>query len=150
MGDPGGERGDHPPPPELVLILKTYAECAGQGRSPPWNVQGGCLSIFRRADDVTRAMSKGGACECPRGYVLVNFLGRMTSHAGNVQGGVLVNAPPPPFRKFCIGACTWMGGFSYEVYAKVVSVTKASVIRQTGVCPPLRNYMPPRVLCKWI
>ena len=24
----------------------------------------GCFSIFRRADDVTRTMSKGGACEC--------------------------------------------------------------------------------------
>ena len=29
------------------------------------NVQGGGLSIFRRADYVTRAMSKGGGvCEC--------------------------------------------------------------------------------------
>ena len=30
-------------------------------------VGGGCFSIFRRADDVTRTMSKGGggACECP-------------------------------------------------------------------------------------
>ena len=29
---------------------------------PPWNV-----------DDVTRAMSKGGACECPRVGVFYNF-----------------------------------------------------------------------------
>ena len=29
---------------------------------PPWNV-----------DDVTRAMSKGGACECPRVGVFFNF-----------------------------------------------------------------------------
>ena len=35
---------------------------------------GGCFSIFRRADDVTRTMSKGGgACECPRVGVFLNF-----------------------------------------------------------------------------
>ena len=36
----------------------------------------GCFSIFlRRADDVMRAMSKGGgACECPRVGVFFNFL----------------------------------------------------------------------------
>ena len=38
-------------------------------------VGGGCFSIFRRADDVTRTMSKGGggACECPRVGVFFNF-----------------------------------------------------------------------------
>ena len=60
---------------------------------PPWNVddvtqamskgvvvlanvqEWGCFSIFRRADDVTRTMSKseGGACECPRVGVFFNF-----------------------------------------------------------------------------
>ena len=36
----------------------------------------GCLTIFWRADDVTRTMSKGGggACECPRVGVSYNFL----------------------------------------------------------------------------
>ena len=37
----------------------------------------GCFSIFRRADDVTQTMSKGGgvrACECPRVGVFFNFL----------------------------------------------------------------------------
>ena len=29
------------------------------------NAQGGCFSIFRRADDVTRTMSKGGASGVP-------------------------------------------------------------------------------------
>ena len=34
----------------------------------------GCFSIFRRVDDVTRTMSKGGgACECPRVGVFFNF-----------------------------------------------------------------------------
>ena len=41
-------------------------------RCMQWRIQGGdrgeggggCLAIFRRVDDVTRAMSKGGACEC--------------------------------------------------------------------------------------
>ena len=52
----------------------------GQRRSFFWAaamVGGGCFSIFRRADDVTRTMSKGGggACEIP------------------------------PFRKSCIRAC---------------------------------------------
>ena len=82
----GGGRGDHHPPLELVLILKTYAKCAWPGPIPPlWmlvNVQEWvCFSIFWRADDVTRTMSKGGgACECPRvGGVLQNFGGRLTS-----------------------------------------------------------------------
>ena len=45
----------------------------------------GYLSIFRRADDVTRAMSKGGACECPRGGLSISW-GRMTSR-GQCPGG---------------------------------------------------------------
>ena len=44
----GGDGSDHPPPPELVLILKTYAECAWNGLTGAdhtGNVQGGgaCL-----------------------------------------------------------------------------------------------------------
>ena len=43
------------------------------------------FSIFRRADDVTRTMSKGGgACECPRVGV---FGGRMTSRGQCPMGG---------------------------------------------------------------
>ena len=62
---------------------------------------GGCFSIFRRADDVTRTMSKGGcACECPR----------VGAFADNVQGGgapgvppIQVQTPPPP--------PTWLAGY---------------------------------------
>ena len=32
------------------------------------------FSIFWRADDVTRAIPRGGACECPRVGVFLNFL----------------------------------------------------------------------------
>ena len=32
------------------------------------------FSIFRGADDVTRTMSKGGACECPRVGGICHFL----------------------------------------------------------------------------
>ena len=93
---------DLPPPPPLNFpILKTYAKVCvtGTDHPPPlgmWmtshgqcprggvlvNVQNvqewGCFTIFRRADDVTRTMSKG----C-----------------------VLVNVFTPPFRKSCIRAC---------------------------------------------
>ena len=57
-----------------------------------------CQFFLRAADDAMQAMSKGvgGACECPRGWVvLVNVQG---------GGGVLVNAPP--FRTSCIRACS--------------------------------------------
>ena len=54
------------------------------------------FSIFRRADDVTRTMSKGGggACECPRVGVFVIFwraddVTRTMSKGRG--GGVLVN-----------------------------------------------------------
>ena len=55
----------------------------------------GCFSIFPRADDVTRTMSKGGgggACECPRVGVFFNFQffgGRMTSRGQCPMGGCL-------------------------------------------------------------
>ena len=78
-----------PPPPQLPIPKILFHPLAilfhplanlckvcmtGTDRSPPpldlecgWrhtgNVQeGGCFSIFRRADDVTRTMSKGGGC----------------------------------------------------------------------------------------
>ena len=45
----------------------------------------GCFSIFRRADDVTRTMSKGGgACECPR---VGAFFKLMTSRGQCPRGG---------------------------------------------------------------
>ena len=76
VADPGG--GDRDDPPLAIL------------NPPPWNVddvtralskgvvlvnvqEWGCFSIFRRADDVTRTMSKGG--------------------------GVLVNVSPPPLQE---------------------------------------------------
>ena len=47
------------------------------------------------ADDVTRAMSKGGACECPRRGGACPFIGGRIRlrHAGNVQGGMLSPRP---------------------------------------------------------
>ena len=130
VADPGGggDRDDHPPPLELVPILKTYAKCAWPGPitpPPPWNV-----------DDVTRALSKGGgggACECPRVGVFFNFSEGVWRHADNVQGGggclwmscecLWMSSHPPP-RKSCIRACivfhpskfrppppTWMAGY---------------------------------------
>ena len=69
------------------------------------NVQeGGCFSIFRRADDVTRTMSKGGggACECPR---VGAFFKLMTSRGQCPRGGggcawcsthPSSDPPPPP------------------------------------------------------
>ena len=59
----GGDRDDHPPPP-LGMWMTSHGQCP---RGVFVNVQEwGCFSIFRRADDVTRTMSKGGggACEC--------------------------------------------------------------------------------------
>ena len=35
---------------------------------------GGVFPFFLRVDGVTRTMSKGGACECPRVGVFFNFL----------------------------------------------------------------------------
>ena len=67
----------------------------------------GYFSIFRRADDVTRTMSKGGGGgvlvnvqECKRGY-LSFFGGRMTSRGQCPRGvGVLVNVlTPPPLQE---------------------------------------------------
>ena len=123
VADPGGVTGMiTPPPPELVPILKTYCKVfvTGTDHPPPllgmWmtshrqcprgvvvlvNVQQewGCFSIFRRADDVTGTMSKGGcACECPRVGVFFNFPEGGWRHADMSKGGCLWNVftPPPP------------------------------------------------------
>ena len=77
----GGDRDDPPPTLELVPILKTYCKVfvTGTDRPPPLGMwmtshrqcprgvvvlanaqEWGCFSIFRRADDVTQTMSKGG------------------------------------------------------------------------------------------
>ena len=60
---------------------------------PLWNV-----------DDVTRVMSKGGACECPRVGAFFNL---MTSRGQCPGGGGACEClhPPPPFRKSRIRAC---------------------------------------------
>ena len=72
---------DHTPPP-LGMWMTSHGQCP-RGGGVLVNVQEwGCFSIFRRADDVTRTMSKG-VC------VLVNVF------------------TPPPFRKSCIRA--WDG-----------------------------------------
>ena len=53
--------------------------------------RGGCFSIFRRADDVTRTMSKGGACECPR---VGAFFKLMTSRGQCPRGAGAPGVPP--------------------------------------------------------
>ena len=111
VADPGGgfDRGDHPPlnfswswkpiqivrnwdwSPPLGMLMTSRGPCPS----------GGCLPNFRRVDDITRTISKGGclwmfsrqrvmtshrqcprggACECSQG-------GGWWRHAGNVQGG---------------------------------------------------------------
>ena len=105
VADPGCvcDRGDHPAP----------LEC---GWRHTGNVQGGvlvnvqewgCFSIFLRADDVTRTMSKGCVClwMSKSGGVFQISWGRMTSRGQCPRGGVLVKnpvsapgPPPPPFN----------------------------------------------------
>ena len=64
----------------------------------------GCFSIFRRADDVTRTMSKGGggACECLRVGVFSIFRRAddvtQTMSGGGGGGGCLWNVFTPPPR----------------------------------------------------
>ena len=70
-----GGRGGCSPPPQLLGNSVFWAAAVLFWAAAM--VGGGCFSIFRRVDDVTRTMSKGGggACEIP------------------------------PFRKSCIRAC---------------------------------------------
>ena len=57
------DRGDHPAPPWNVDDV-TFQGGGGHRGGVLVNVQGwGCFSNFLRADDVTRTMSKGDACE---------------------------------------------------------------------------------------
>ena len=62
-GGGGGDRDDHPPLnfPDTENLCKVCVTGTDHP-PPPWNV-----------DDVTRARSKGGACECPRVGVFFNF-----------------------------------------------------------------------------
>ena len=67
----------------------------------------GCFPIFRRADDVTRTMSKGGggACECPR---VGAFFKLMTSRGQCPKGGgVRLVFHPSKFRP----PPTWLAGY---------------------------------------
>ena len=108
MADPGGgcDRDDHTPPslspPPPLNFPDTENLCkvcvTGTDHPPPWNV-----------DDVTRAMSKGGACECPRvGYRCFSIFRRADDVTRTMsKGGVLVNVFTPPFRISCIRA--WIG-----------------------------------------
>ena len=67
-------------PPPLGMWMTSHGQCP---RGVLVNVQEwGWFSIFRRADDVTRTMSKGGCLW-------------------------MSSPPPPPFRKSCIRA--WIG-----------------------------------------
>ena len=63
-----------PPPPAFGQLSFLGSGGPFLGQQQWW--EGECFSIFRRADDVTRTMSKGGgggACECPRAGVFSNF-----------------------------------------------------------------------------
>ena len=110
----GGGGGRDPPPPALDHQQTTsffnklfkYMWITSHGQCPGGvlvNVQEWVyFSIFRRADDVTRTMSRGVcACECPRVGYLSFFGGRMTSRGQCPRGGgVLVNVlTPPPLQE---------------------------------------------------
>ena len=78
VADPGGGGPGGPdPPPPFGPRCRFFNIGPKVGPPPPFvNVQEwGCFSIFLRANDVTRTMSKGGgcACECPRVGVFFKF-----------------------------------------------------------------------------
>ena len=77
MADPGGGGPGGPDPPPFGPRCRLFNIGPKVGPPPFVNVQEwGCFSIFLRANDVTRTMSKGGggcACECPRVGVFFNF-----------------------------------------------------------------------------
>ena len=60
----------------------------------------GCFSIFRRADDVTRTMSKGGCLGMSKsGGVFQLSGGRMTSRGQCPRGGACECLHPPPLQE---------------------------------------------------
>ena len=66
--------------------------------------QWGCFSIFRRADDVTRTMSRGGCLWMPKSGGVFQFSGgRMTSRGQCPRGGAYECLHPPPLQE--IRAC---------------------------------------------
>ena len=121
----GGRGGCSPP---QLLATQFF----GQRRSFFWAaamVGGGCFSIFRRANDVTQTMSKGGG-------VLVNvqewgcfsiFRRRMTSRRQCPRGGVLVKSPPP-FRKSCY-LCKILGSQPLRPLTKAVPYAYGNPVR---------------------
>ena len=102
----GGAGGLQPPPQLLGNSVFWAAAVLFLGSS---NGGRGCFSIFRRADDVTRTMSKGGGGGClwmsKSGGVFQFSGGRMTSRRQCPRGGGCACEIPPPFRKSCIRAC---------------------------------------------
>ena len=139
VADPGGGgRGDHPTL-NLYRYWKPMQSVRDRDRSPPpplecgWrhtgNVQGGalvnvqewgCFSIFLRADDVTRTMSKGGGClwmskrwGCLSIFRRADDVTQAMSKGGCLwmssprPSGNPVSAPgpPPPFQKSWIRPC---------------------------------------------
>ena len=108
-GGGGGGPGGPDPPPPFGPRCRLFNIGPKVGPPPFVNVQEwGCFSIFLRANDVTRTMSKGGGVRLwmsKSGGVFQIFWGRMTSHGQCPRGGgVLVKnpvsapGPPPPFK----------------------------------------------------
>ena len=113
--------------------------------------RGGCFSIFWRADDVTRTMSKGGggACECPR---VGAFFKLMTSRGQCPRGGapgvppIQVQTPPPP---------GWLAtGLDPDSLEEVSTVTAARqngsslAVSHSSVCACKGSCMTHRCRCK--
>ena len=102
----GGRGGCSPPPPPPPSFWAT--QFFGQRRSFFWAVAmvgGGCFSIFRRADDVTRTMSKGGVLVNVQEWGCFSIFRRANDVTQTMSkgGGVLVKSTP--FRKSCIRPC---------------------------------------------
>ena len=120
----GGDQGWSPTHPlELVLILKTYGECAWRPISPTLKCPRG-----------------GGACECPRGACQF-FGGRMTSR-GQCPRGCAVVTPPPPFRKSCIRV--W-----YYFYARPLTAPSKTRIIKLYPFKISRVFVEQYKLCLW-
>ena len=145
----GGWQGWSPPPWTCPDTENLWKVCVTGTDHPPlecgWrhtgNVQEwGCFSIFRRADDVTRTMSKGGGClwMSKSGGVFQFSGGRMTSRGQCPRGGgcLWMSLPPPPFRKSCIRAC--------NVFLLCTYILICPSYRSTGGdvrCGPCQSYI---------